>query len=89
MILFCAEQSLINYLGSAEDLIKKHFPTVHEINFSTEYDPETPDRWVSADIKVSGEINQIIEWEDSFVKEWVNSVPYPEREKIRLSCDII
>ena len=89
MILFCQDESLIKYLGLIESLIKKHFHTVHKISFSTEHDPETSDKWVTAVVEISGEIDQIIEWEDNFVKEWVASVPYPQREKIRLSCDII
>ena len=88
-ILFCAEHTLIKYLGLAEKLIKEHFTTVRKISFSVEYDPETSDQWVIADIEVYGEIDQVIAWEDEFVKEWVATVPYPERNKIRLSCDII
>ncbi len=88
-ILFCAKRSLIKYLGLAEMLIREHFTTVRKISFSVEYDPETSDQWVIADIEVYGEIDQVIAWEDEFVKEWVATVPYPERNKIRLSCDII
>ena len=89
VILFCADQSLIKYLNLAENLIKEHFTTIQKINFSVEYDPETPDKWVIADIEVAGDIDQVLEWENSFIKDWVTFVPYPEREKIRLSCDII
>lgn len=73
----------------AEKLIKENFPTVCKISFSVEYDPETFDKWVVADIEVYGEIDQVIAWEDEFVKEWVVTVPYPERNMIRLLCDII
>lgn len=89
VILFCRNESLIKYLGLTESLIRKHFSTARKISFSLEYDPETSEKWVIADAKISGEIDQIIEWEDNFVRDWVASVPYPEREKIRLSCDII
>jgi len=89
VILFCADQSLIKYLNLAEELIKEHFTTVQKISLSVEYDPETPDKWVIADVAVAGEIDQVLEWENSFIKDWVTFVPYPEREKIRLSCDII
>jgi len=89
VILFCQDESLIKYLGLIESLIKKHFHTVHKISFSTEHDPETSDKWVTAVVEISGEIDQITEWEDNFVRDWVTSVPYPQREKIRLSCDII
>jgi len=88
-VLFCTDQSLIESLGLIEDLIKKHFPTVSKISFFLEYDPETADKWVSADTEISGDIYKIIEWEDNFIKDWVSLVPYPERNKIRLSCDII
>ena len=88
-ILFCAEHTLIKYLGLAEQLIKEHFPKVRKISFSLEYDPETSEKWISTEIDIFGEIDQVIEWEDEFVKEWVATVPYPERNMIRLSCDII
>ena len=88
-LLFCAEGSLIKFLGIFEKLIKQHFLTVSCINFTVEYDPELEEKWISADTKISGEIEQVIKWEDSFIKDWVSQIPYPEREKIRLSCDII
>jgi len=88
-VLFCADHNLIKYLSFVEDLVKKHFFTVEKIRFSIEYDPETLDKWVCADAEISGDIDQVIEWEDNFVKEWVASVPYPERNMVRLSCDII
>ena len=88
-ILFCAEHTLIKYLGLAEKLIKENFHAVSKISFSVEYDPEISDQWVIADIEVFGEIDQVIAWEDEFVKEWVATVPSPERNMIRLSCDMI
>jgi len=88
-LLFCANESLIKFLGLFEKLIKQHFLTVDSIDFTIEYDPELGEKWVSADTKISSEINQVIKWEDSFIKDWVSVAPYPEREKIRLSCDII
>jgi hypothetical protein len=88
-VFFCSEHSLIWYLQLIEDLISEHFPTVQKISFSLDYDPETSDKWVNADIEISGDVSQVIEWEDSFITEWVSQVPYPERDKIRLSCDIM
>jgi len=87
--LFCADESIIKFLGLSERLIKRHFSTLDSINFTVEHDPELGEKWVSADIEVSGEIAQVIKWEDAFVKEWVSRVPYSERNKIRLSCDIV
>jgi hypothetical protein len=88
-VLFCANHSAIKYLGLAEQLIREHFPTVRRIDFSLEYDPETTEKWVDAEIRMPGEIDEIIELEDEFVKEWVATVPYPERTMIRFSYDII
>jgi len=88
-VLFCANQLLIGHLKFFEDLINKHFPTVQKISFSLDYDPETSDRWVNADAEIPGDVSQAIEWEDGFITEWVSEVPYPERDKIRLSCDIM
>lgn len=89
VILFCADRSLVRYLGLFEELVRKCFPTAQKIVFSIEYDPETTEKWINADVQILGEIDQIIEWEDNFVSEWVDLVPYPELEKIRLSCDIL
>lgn len=88
-VFFCVKQSLVWHMQLVEDLIKKHFPTVQKISFSVDYDPETADNWVNADIEVTGKIKQVVEWENAFIAEWVSEVPYPERNKIRLSCDIM
>ncbi len=88
-LIFCANESLIKFLGLFEKLIKQHFLTVDSINFTIEYDPELGEKWVSADTKISAGIDHVIKWEDSFIKDWVSVAPYPERGKIRLSCDII
>lgn len=88
-LLFFAHESIIKLLGLSERLIKSHFPTLNSINFTVEHDPELGEKWISADIEVSGEIAQVIKWEDAFVKDWVSQVPYSERNKIRLSCDIV
>ncbi len=88
-LLFCTNESLIKLLGLFEKLIKQHLLTVSSINFTVEYDPELGEKWVSANTKISGKIDQVIKWEDSFIKDWVAVAPYPEREKIKLSCDII
>ena len=88
-VFFCANQSLIGYLQLIEGLINEHFPTVQKISFSLDYDPETSDKWVNADIEITGDVSQVIEWEDAFVADWVSEAPYPERNKIRLSCDIM
>jgi hypothetical protein len=88
-LLFCAHESIIKLLGLSERLIKRHFPTLNIINFTVEHDPELGESWISADVEVPGEIEQVIKWEDAFVRDWVSRVPYPERNKIRLSCDIV
>jgi hypothetical protein len=88
-IIYCAEHQLIQSLAFAEDLIRKHFAKIDRIRSYVEYDPETNDKWVSIDIEVFGNIDQVIEWEENFTKEWVASVPYPFREKLRFSYDII
>lgn len=88
-LLFCANELIIKLLGLSERLIKSNFPTLNSINFTVEHDPELKEKWISADIEVSGEIEQVIKWEDAFVKDWVSRVPYPKRNKIRLSCDIV
>lgn len=87
-IRYCAENSLIKYLAIAESLIKVHFPTVKKIYASLEHDPELLDSWVVMTVQISGEIDEVIDWEDNFIEEWVENIPYPESEKIRLSCDI-
>ncbi len=87
--VWCAEHGIILYLQKAEELIQKHFPTVQKINFTVEYDPELEREWISANLELPGDIDQIVEWEDNFVSEWVASTPYPERDNISISFDII
>lgn len=86
---YCADQSLLKHLAIAENLVRKHFTTAHGIHLSLEYDPEIHEGWVVLNVQTPGEIEEVIEKEDSFIEDWISEVPFPESEKIRLSCDII
>ena len=71
------------------DLIKKHFTTLKSIRIEKEFDPETPNSWTVFCIDVIGKPEEIILQYNSYTKDFINTVPCRERNKYRISFNII
>ena len=77
------------YLIIAIDLVKKHFPTYYDLNFSLQRDYEIDDEWVTIDVSIDGDIEEVLDSYDKYTENFVYEVPLLERDKIRLSYNII
>jgi len=88
MIDLSIQKGLRQYLQKAFDIIYQSFPLIRELRLLQEQDPETDEKWLLIDITVDGEIEEILDSYDDYVKKWVSSVPSSVRENIRLSYNI-
>ena len=86
---FCSRQGVTQYLPIAIELIESCFPSMQECRMAPEQDPDTGEEWLSIDITVSGDVGDVLECDEKFIEQYVSSVPWPERDKIRLSYDIV
>lgn len=85
---FSIKKGLRQYLQTAFDIIYQSFPLIRELRLLQEQDPETDEEWLLIDITVDGEIEEILDSYDNYVKKWVSSAPSSIRENIRLSYNI-
>ena len=76
-------------LEKAIQIAKEHFPDIHEINSYNEVDPETGEAWSVLEIDVKDKIEIILDQLDNYTDEWVKKIPWPERDAIRLSYNIL
>ena len=86
---FCTTEGILNYVSVATEIIEQSFQQIDKIGMAVEEDPETGERWLLLAIRVYGEVGEILEQYERYTEQWVASVPWPERDKIRLSFDII
>jgi hypothetical protein len=86
---FCKREGILQYLPVGVDLIRRSFHAVGEIATELEADPETEEEWLSIGISVQGEVEEVIKNYERYIGEWVSSIPWPERHKIRLSYNIL
>lgn len=86
---FCEGHGIQRYLQSAISLAKEYFPFIQELTLEVEGDPESNEEWVTIDITVEGNIEEIIENYDNYISKFISIIPWPEREKIILSYNII
>lgn len=89
VIQFCEELGILRYLGKALDLIKTCFSPIEGPAPRLAQDPETEDRWLVLDITVEGEVEDVLKKYDNFINLKVKSIPWPERDKIRLAYNIL
>lgn len=86
---FCEEHGLMQYLISAIDIVRKCFPTIQELFLEKEEDPESGEEWIVIDITVGGEIEEVLENYNNYITMFVSGIPWPAREKIILSYNIL
>jgi tetratricopeptide (TPR) repeat protein len=82
---FSEQHGLMGHLGTAVKLLKDCFARAKATRLKLEHDPETEEEWLVVEFEVSGKIEDILNSYDNYTDLWISSVPWPEREKIRLS----
>jgi hypothetical protein len=86
---FCLRNNLLSYLNVAVELVSNSFPEVKNISLEIEHDPDTAEEWLIIAFEITGSIENILAQYDLYTDLWIGSVPSPERDKIRLSYNII
>lgn len=85
---FASIHGLRSYLADSINLIRRSFINARSLQVRYEHDNETEKEWLSVEVTISGEIDQILEQYVSYVKEFNRLVPWPTRSLIRLNYDI-
>ncbi|MBI5560182.1 MAG: hypothetical protein HY883_02795 [Deltaproteobacteria bacterium] len=86
---FCLKHGLKEYLSSAIKLIKKCFPSIQEFHTEVEKDPETEEEWLTLAVTIRGEVDEVLKDYNDYISLFVSEVPWPERDKIRFSYNIV
>jgi hypothetical protein len=86
---FCGRHELSAHLRAAIGLLKASFPSVERLNLQLERDPETADEWILINFDVSGEVEEVLSKYDHYTDLLVKSVPWPERDRIRIAYNIM
>jgi len=86
---FCSRERITSYLPTAVNSIEMNFPTISELKIEVERDPETEEEWLVLNVTIRGEVEEVLNNYDKYINYWVSTVPWPERQKIRLLYNII
>lgn len=78
-----------SYLQKALRLAQRNFSGLEGIEVTAETDPETDEKWVAVSVKVTGNIKDVLDMYDTYTRQFVESVPWPAHDKIRLVYDLI
>jgi len=89
IIEFCSRQRITSYLPTAVNSVERNFPTISELKIEVEQDPETEEEWLVLNVTIRGEVGEVLNNYDKYINYWVSTVPWPERQKIRLLYNII
>ena len=87
--LFCQANKLIPFLPVVEELIEVCFQKPLEVATELMKDPEAEGEWLLINVKVDADIDAVLDMYDEFTREWVERVPWPQREKIVVDYSII
>lgn len=89
VLSFGQQHVLLRYLQTACTLIESCFSSVENLSVEVEHDPDGGEQWLVLSITIQGETEDILDQYQSYTHQWVSHVLWPERNKIRLSYDIV
>jgi len=89
ILRFCYNHEIVKYLRPVISLIEECFSSFYEPYLEIEEDPESDREWITFGINIKGEVKEGLEHYNNYVTQFVSKVPWPEREKFRLSYNII
>jgi len=89
VLQFCHREGVFQYLLIAIELAQKHFPSIYGKQIELEQDPDTGEEWIILDVTIDGEVAKLLKNYDRYTDDWISSVPWPERTKVRFSYNII
>jgi hypothetical protein len=84
-----SQWQVASYLQKALRLAQTAFSGLEGIAVTAEDDPETDEKWIAVSVRVKGNIQDVLDMYDAYTRVYVESVPWPARDKIRLVYDLI
>ena len=88
-LYFCYRQKILKFVPSAINLLQTTFSNLTQQNIQPGKDPETGEEWLELNVTLQGQVNEVLDQYDKYNDLLVTSVPWPERNKIRLTYNII
>jgi hypothetical protein len=85
---FSAEHRIFGYLQFTLNLVAQYFPSTLAIYVEKEYDPESDDEWLLVTAKLHESIEVVLNQYDAYTRCFINSIPWPQRNKIRFNYDL-
>jgi len=89
VLRFCEQEGILEYLRLADELIARHLPDAAALNFEMQMDPETGDEVVLLRLQLSERTDDLLQRSQRYSGDWVDRVPWPQREKISITYDFI
>lgn len=89
ILAFSSKHGILAYIPEVLTLLENNFTLIESINVKIVEDPEVGEEWLSFEVSVHGEVDEVLKSYDSYVTQFVSKIPWPESDKIRLSYFII
>ncbi len=85
---FCDYHDLEDTIHQAIDLIKASYRSASDLKLYKETDPETRESWLVIDFCVQGDLDQIEEEDEIFIRQWIAIEPRDKAELVTTLFDI-
>lgn len=88
ILIFCGKKGILAHLMTAVRLVENTFSSIKQLSFEIQQDPETEEEWITISVVLTGEIQKILREYSQYTRSLVATVPWPQRDLIRLAYDI-
>lgn len=88
VLQFCSHHRLFGYLQLAAKLVDECFPSVVGVAVEKECDPESEDEWLLLTAQLHEQVEAALSQYDTYTRRFIESVPWPQRNRIRFNYDL-
>ena len=85
---FCEHHDLEDTIRRASDLIKASFHSASDLKLYKENDPDTGESWLVNTFCVQGDLDQILEEDEIFIRKWIAIEPKDKEGLVTILFDI-
>jgi hypothetical protein len=86
---FCSRQGCVAELGLVVELVAQAFPEAKGVTVGLEHDPESEQRWVVVDARVSGPAKDVLARHRACVRRVLELLPWPLTSLIRTTYTLV
>lgn len=89
VLKYCSQHHIFDFLQNTLKLVQENFSGLQRLTVERELDPDAEDDWLVLNADIESDIDKMLSQYDEYTRRYVKLVPWPKRDKIRFSYNLL